>query len=83
MLAAKILVHLIQTTVRIRGKRRVIWLVTSLLDAQQYPAVDIVELHGRLWGIGSLFEQLKIQLSADVFCTATIMREFTKKWQRG
>ncbi len=65
-LAAKVLVRLIQTTVRIRGKRRVIWLVTSLLDAQQYPAVEIVGLYGRRWRIESLFEQLKIRLSADV-----------------
>lgn len=61
-----LLLRFIQATVRIRGKRQVIWLVTSLLDAQEYPAAEIVQLYGRRWRIETLFEQLKIRLSADV-----------------
>lgn len=61
-----LLVRFIQASVRIRGKRQVIWLVTSLLDDKQYPAAEIVELYGRRWRIETVFEQLKIRLSADV-----------------
>jgi hypothetical protein len=61
-----ILVRLIQVVVRNRGKRQVIWLVTSLLDAEQYPAAEITELYGKRWRIETLFFDLKIRLSADV-----------------
>ena len=56
----------VQATVRIRGRRQVIWLATSLLDAQAYPATEIAQLYGRRWRIETVFEQLKIRLSADV-----------------
>lgn len=65
-LAEKILVRFIRVTVRIRGKRRVIWLVTSLLDDKRYPAAEVVELYGRRWRIETLFRELKVRLSADV-----------------
>lgn len=65
-LPAHLLVRFVQASVRIRGKRQVIWLVTSLLDAQQYPATEIVALYGRRWRVETAFEQLKIRLSADV-----------------
>jgi hypothetical protein len=65
-LAEKILVRFIQATVRIRGQRQVIWLVTSLLDDRQYPAPEIVEIYGRRWRIETLFRRLKVRLSADV-----------------
>jgi putative transposase len=56
----------VQATIRIRGKRQVIWLVTSLLDDKQYPAAEIVQLYGRRWRVETVFEQLKVRLSADV-----------------
>ncbi len=61
-----LLVRFVQATVRIRGKRQVIWLATSLLDAKEYPAAEIVQLYGRRWRIETAFEQLKVRLSADV-----------------
>jgi Transposase DDE domain len=61
-----LLVRFVQATVRIRGTRQVIWLATSLLDAKEYPAVEIVQLYGRRWRIETAFEQLKVRLSADV-----------------
>ena len=61
-----LLVRFVQATVRIRGKRQVIWLATSLRDANEYPAAEIVQLYGRRWRIETVFEQLKIRLSADV-----------------
>jgi putative transposase len=65
-LPQQLLLRFLQATVRIRGKRQVIWLVTSLLDEKEYPAAEIVQLYGRRWRIETLFEQLKIRLSADV-----------------
>lgn len=61
-----LLLRFLQATVRIRGKRQVIWLVTSLLDDQEYPAAEIVQLYSRRWRVETLFAQLKIRLSADV-----------------
>ena len=65
-LPQRLLVRFVQAAVRIRGKRQVIWLVTSLLDAKEYPAAEIVQLYGRRWRIETAFEQLKVRLSADV-----------------
>lgn len=65
-LPPRLLVRFVQATIRIRGRRQVIWLATSLSDAQAYPAAEIVELYGRRWRIETAFEQLKVRLSADV-----------------
>jgi putative transposase len=65
-LPAHLLVRFVQATVRIRGRRRVIWLATSLLDDKRYPAAEIVQLYGRRWRIETAFAQLKIRLSTDV-----------------
>jgi hypothetical protein len=61
-----LLLRFIQATVRIRGKRRVIWLVTSLLETQGYPAAEIVALYGRRGRIETLLAQLEIRRSAEV-----------------
>jgi len=50
----------------IRGRLRTIWLVSSLLDADCYPAEEIVKLYARRWRIETLFGQLKIEMSARV-----------------
>ncbi|MFH0964294.1 MAG: IS4 family transposase [Planctomycetota bacterium] len=70
-LPKKIMVRLIRAVVRIRGRREVLWLATSLLDAQRYPAREIVELYARRWKIETLFRQVKINLSADVLRSKT------------
>ena len=64
-------VRLIQAAVRTRGRREVMWFVTSLLDAAEYPAREIVELYARRWRIETLFLQLKRRLSADVLRSKT------------
>ena len=56
----------IQIETRIRGKYQRIWLVTSLLDADKYPANEIAELYLKRWRIETLFRQFKIDLSADI-----------------
>lgn len=64
-------VRLIQATLRIRGRREVIWFVTSLVEAAKYPADEVVALYARRWRIETLFLQLKGRLSADVLRSKT------------
>ena len=63
-LPAQITVRFIKATVRIRGERKAIWLVTSLLDPKLYPASQVVQLYGRRWRIETLLREVKINLSA-------------------
>ncbi|MFQ6036905.1 MAG: IS4 family transposase [Sedimentisphaerales bacterium] len=70
-LPAKIMVRSIKATVRTRGKYKVVWLVTSLLDNKLYPASEIVQLYGKRWTIETLFKAVKINLSADVLRSLT------------
>jgi hypothetical protein len=65
-LPAKIMVRFIRTVIHERGQRKVVWFVTSLLDAKLYPAKEVTELYGKRWRIETLFRELKINLSADV-----------------
>jgi hypothetical protein len=59
-------VRFIKAKLRIRGRLTLVWFATSLLDAQRYPARQIVALYARRWRIATLFRELKITLSADV-----------------
>ena len=61
----------IRTRACIRGKYKTIWLVTSLLDAVQYPADEIAELYLKRWRIETLFGQLKVNFSADLLRSKT------------
>ncbi len=49
----------------IRGRGRDIWLVTSLLDAAEYPADEIATLYLQRWRIETLFRQFKVNFSSD------------------
>ncbi len=70
-LARTVRVRLIEIVIRSRGKRQVTWLVTSLLDAQRYPATEIAALYGRRWRIETLLREVKVNLSADVLRSKT------------
>ncbi len=59
-------VRMIRVTVGIRGKQTTIWLVTSLLDAQKYPADEVARLYAARWKIETLIRDLKIACGADV-----------------
>jgi hypothetical protein len=65
-LPASIQVRLICSKMLIRGRLRTVWLVSSLLEADSYPAEEIVKLYARRWRIETLFGQLKIEMSARV-----------------
>jgi hypothetical protein len=70
-LPAAVTVRLIQVEARVRGKRQVFWLATSLLDAKLYPAREIAELYSRRWRIETLFLEIKGVLGADVLRSLT------------
>jgi hypothetical protein len=70
-LPAWIPVRFLRTRWIVRGHVRTVWLVTSLLDAQRYPAAEIVDLYARRWRIETLLRDLKIGLSADVLRSQT------------
>ena len=61
----------IKIKVRIRGKAEHIWLVTSLLE-RTYPADEIAKLYMKRWSIETLFEQFKINLSADILRSQSV-----------
>jgi hypothetical protein len=59
-------VRFLKAVLRMRGRRQVVWFVTSLTDPKRYPADQIIELYARRWRIETLFREVKITLSADV-----------------
>lgn len=81
-LPARIMVRFIKASVRSRGERKAVWLVTSLLDNKLYPACEIVHLYGKRWRIETLFREVKINFSADVLRSKTaqgVRKEITSR----
>jgi hypothetical protein len=70
-LPSRVMVRFIKTRMRIRGRRNVVWFVTSLLDNRKYPANEIIELYAKRWRIETLFRQVKVNFSADVLRSQT------------
>src|SRR5208337_3580107 len=64
-------VRMIRAVVNIRGKDQKIWLTTSLLDRESYPAAEIVEVYRKRWRIETLFSEVKVEMSADVLRSRT------------
>ncbi len=62
----KVKVRFILAEMTIRGKKQQAWFVTSLLDAQKYPADEVVALYADRWRIETLFRELKINLHTDI-----------------
>jgi len=61
-----ILARFIRVRARVRGKDEAIWLVTSLLDAEKYPAHEVAKLYLERWRIETVFRELKVACGADV-----------------
>ena len=59
-------VRIIRIEGRVRGKFQSIWLATSLLDAERYPAGEIARLYAERWRIETMFRELKVTGGADV-----------------
>lgn len=64
-------VRFVRARLRIRGRHQVVWFATSLLDAERYPASELVALYARRWRIETLLREVKIDLSADVLRSQT------------
>lgn len=65
-------VRLIRVQVRIRGKRKAIWLATSLLDPKRYPAREIAQLYAKRWRIEMLFREFKVHHGADLLRSKSV-----------
>ena len=70
-LPKSISVRIIKATVRIRGKKEEIWIVSSLLDPRKYPATEIRILHKKRWKVEGLIEEIKLNLGADILRSKT------------
>ena len=70
-LPEKIEVRLIEVKAKVRGKKKVFWLVTSLLNPQKYPAHEIKDLYKKRWKVETLIEEIKIWLGSDVLRSKT------------
>ncbi len=65
-LPKSVTVRLIRIEGRVRGKFKSIWLATSLIDAERYPAAEIAKLYAGRWRIETLFREFKVTAGADV-----------------
>jgi hypothetical protein len=66
-----IVVRLIKVQAKIRGRETTLWLVTSLLNAQHYPAKEIKDLYKKRWKVETLIEEIKIWLGSDILRSKT------------
>ena len=66
-----IIVRLIEVQTKIRGRKTTLRLVTSLLDARQYPTREIKDLYKKRWKVETLIEEIKIWLGSDVLRSKT------------
>ncbi len=77
-----ILIRLIQSTAKIKGKEETFWIATSLLDAHQYPAQEIQGWLKKRWKVETLIEELKIWLGADVLRSRTVEGVYKELYAR-
>jgi hypothetical protein len=70
-------VRIIRSTFRRKGFRtRTLWIVTTLLDAQMYPAEAIAELYGWRWQMELSFRDLKTTMQMEMLrCKTPTMIE--------
>ena len=66
-----IVVRIIKVETKIRGRKTILWLATSLLDAKKYPVAEIKELYKKRWKVETLIEEIKIWLGSDVLRSKT------------
>ncbi len=71
-LPQSIVIRLIQSSVKIQGKRETFWIATSLLDSVKYPAQEIQGWLKQRWKAETLIEELKVWVGADVLRSKTV-----------
>src|SRR4029079_12019970 len=80
-LPATLGVREVRYRVRVPGVRtKEVTLVTTLLDAERYPAKELARLYGLRWGVETNLRHLKTTLGLDVLhCTtlAGVLKELT------
>jgi hypothetical protein len=64
-------IRLIRARFTRNGKRKQLWLVTTLLDAKRYRRGSLVELYRRRWGIETRIGSLKTTLEINVLPSKT------------
>ena len=77
-----ILVRLIQTTVKNKGKKETFWMATSLLDPMKYPAHEIQAWLKKRWKVETLIEEIKIGVGADVLRSKTVAGIYKELYAR-
>lgn len=70
-LPESIRVRVIETSAKSNGKKETLWLVSSLLDANQYPREEIRQWYKKRWKVETLIEELKVWLGADILRSKT------------
>ena len=71
-LPESILIRMIHTTVRNKGKEETFWIATSLRDPRRYPAHEIQAWLKKRWKVETLIEELKIWVGADILRSKTV-----------
>jgi hypothetical protein len=72
-LPESLVVRELRYTIHERGRRtRVVTLVTTLLDPEQYPAAEVARLYGLRWQVETNRKHLKQTLKMDVLRGATV-----------
>src|SRR5262249_28971926 len=68
-----LVVREVRYTIKDRTRRtRVVTLVTTLLDPEEYPAKDLAKLYGLRWGVETNLKHLKQTLHLDVLRCKTV-----------
>lgn len=63
----------VRVSVKVPGCRvRKLWLVTTLLDRDRYPAKDLAKLYAQRWAVEGRLRSLKIALGLDVLKSLTV-----------
>ena len=78
----KIIVRIIQMSAKLEGRRETSWVVTSLLNAEVYPAHEICGWLKKRWKVEGLIEELKIWLGADVLRSKSVEGVFKEVYAR-
>ncbi|RPJ16689.1 MAG: IS4 family transposase [Chloroflexi bacterium] len=71
-LPCAVTVRFIRVKVNVRGKKTWLWLATSLVDHQLYPADELADLYAKRWRTETLFREFKINIGADVLRSRTV-----------
>lgn len=81
-LPESILIRMIQTTVKSKGKKETFWIVTSLLDPREYPAHEIQAWLKKRWKVETLIEEIKIGVGADILRSKTVAGIYKELYAR-